>query len=35
MLNLKLIANVLEFINTEYWKYFTFDDMSNSKIINT
>lgn len=34
MLNLKLIANILVFTNTDYWKYFTFDDMGNSKIVN-
>lgn len=33
MLNLKLITNVLEFTNTEYWKYFTFNYMSNSKTV--
>lgn len=34
MLNLKLIINILEFINTEYRKYFIFDDMSNFEIVN-
>lgn len=35
MLNLNIIANVLEIINRTYWKHFTFNGMRNSKIVNT